>query len=201
MVQGWEVFDSFLVGDQEVIVGFDASAIKNKYLVSYVRKDNDFGMEEYFESIGTDEYLEAMSLYSRRTADQVKKTQDERDKIGITEVIGLDACMSIADLNLENMVVVIRPELLRPEYQTADRQIMIATGGAGCRADSLGTSVFVTYLYSGEQGRFNRAHILGVIKPERIPDWAKSKLGELRNEKQVPIRPVARKRDSDDRER
>lgn len=40
-------------------------------------------------------------------------------------------------------------------------------------------------MYDNREMRYNREDILGVIKPERIPNWAKERLVEEQKKKQA----------------
>ena len=202
MVQGWEVLNSFRVGKYEVLFGFDIKATHEIFLVTYAHTNNPFNVEEYVEAIVTDDYLEAMTEFTKRTSEQVKLMCDERSKINIKEVIDKDSCLSISNMDtIENKVVVVRADLLRHEHRTADKQIFIATSGNGCRLNALGTAVFATNLYSGEEERWRRTDFLGVIKPEKMPDWATQKLEKYRKNHPVSKITVNKNIDSDDRDR
>ena len=69
--------------------------------------------------------------------------------------------------------------MLRSEYQRADRQLYLVTGGFGASANSRGSAVFCKNLHTGEHTRFERRDVLGEVKPERLPDWAKKKSEDL----------------------
>lgn len=84
------------------------------------------------------------------------------------------------DADLKGRVVALREEALRPEYRTASHQLMLATGGFGCSPGSRGRAVFATNLYSGEQERWSREDILGVVAETTLPAWAYEKLERLR---------------------
>jgi hypothetical protein len=81
-------------------------------------------------------------------------------------------------------VVALRPERLRPEYRTGNNQLVLATGGFGTHANSRGRAVYTVNLYSGKESRWNREDILGVVKPECIPDWARERLEQIRLQRQ-----------------
>jgi len=82
--------------------------------------------------------------------------------------------------------VAVRPRVLRHEYQTADRQRVLVTGGFGSHANSRGSAGFCTNLYFGKHTRWERRDIQGEVKPEHIPEWAKERLTALQAEKQTP---------------
>ena len=63
-----------------------------------------------------------------------------------------------------------------PAKQSADYQLCLAVGGFGCRADASGRAVYVRTIYDGREMRYERTDVLGVIKPEAIPDWATERL-------------------------
>ena len=41
--------------------------------------------------------------------------------------------------------------------------------------------MYATCLYDGDKARWNRENVLGVLKDEYLPDWAREKLEELQN--------------------
>ena len=69
-------------------------------------------------------------------------------------------------------VVVINAEPKRYEYQHAAYQLVLAEGGNGATGGR-GQAVFGTCLATGEHSRWERYDVLGEIKPERMPQWAK----------------------------
>jgi len=74
---------------------------------------------------------------------------------------------------------------LRPEYRTADKQLVLATGGFGAHANSRGRAVYTVNLYSGKESRWNREDIWGTLKSEYMPDWAKERLKQIQAERQA----------------
>ena len=79
-------------------------------------------------------------------------------------------------------VVAIRPDILRDEYKTPDDQLFYATGGFGCKSDSLGRKIYGVLLKDGEKCVFLRGEVIGAVKLELIPDWANEKVAELTSE-------------------
>ncbi|GAB7057755.1 hypothetical protein JCM16163A_45040 [Paenibacillus sp. YK5] len=67
-------------------------------------------------------------------------------------------------MRIDNQVVVIRPEWLRPEYRTAVNQLVLALSGFGTFAYSRGRAVYVLNLYTGEEARWNREDFMGSDK-------------------------------------
>lgn len=77
-------------------------------------------------------------------------------------------------------VVVIKPTELKDEYKTPQSQLFFAESGNGCRPNARGTKVYGFHPDNGEKGYYRRYDILGVLKDDCIPDWAKEKLAEFR---------------------
>ena len=126
-----------------------------------------------------------MDEFGNRVQAQIDTVKAERDKITIPlSPFTTEQCIpNDYGMNIENKVVVIRPESLRPEYRTADKQLLLATGGFGTYANSRGRAVYTTNLYSGKESRWNREDILGVVKPEHMPGWAKERLRQIQTER------------------
>ncbi len=83
------------------------------------------------------------------------------------------------NLDYAGKVVALSPKVLKDEYKTPDYQLFYASVGNGCKPDAIGTKVFGHFLKDGEKTYFRRGEILGVVKLELLPDWAKAKLAEI----------------------
>lgn len=77
---------------------------------------------------------------------------------------------------IDGKVIVVGLSSLPKEYQKGERQLYYCVGGNGSRANPIGRSVFATSLYAGEKVCWFRSDVVGVIKPELLPDWAKEAL-------------------------
>jgi hypothetical protein len=187
MVDTYEVKHAIHVGDKEIIFGVDEKKADCPYMVCNCTWDNPFGIYHYFEAVGSADYLEMMTEYISRMTAQLEAVKTERDKITVPlQPFTLEHCIPKDNgQNLENKVVVIRPERLRPECRTADKQLVLVTGGFGAHANSRGRAVYTVNLYSGKESRWNREDILGTIKPEYMPDWAKEQLKQIQAERQA----------------
>lgn len=131
---------------------------------------------------------------ARYARDRFRLLQTLCDKYGIADVLsainycevsrlfGITYVKDYLEHNAKPKVVVIRAECLRPEYRTADKQLVLATGGFGTYANARGRAVYTTNLYSCKEARWNREDILGIVKPEYMPDWAKERLKQLEDE-------------------
>ena len=113
---------------------------------------------------------------------------------GIIDILAKDALEEYAELKLfsqehcfdkthdvlEDKVIVLSPKALKEEYWSPENQLWLATGGFGCYPDKSGRAVYATCLSDGEQTRWNREDVIGVIKDEYMPEWAMEKLEELK---------------------
>ena len=73
----------------------------------------------------------------------------------------------------------VRPEALRPEYRSAEHQLVYVRSGNGTRSASFGTACYCTNLYDGENVRWERYDFQGEVKPENLPQWAREKVKEV----------------------
>jgi hypothetical protein len=187
MVDTYEVKHAIHVGDKEILFGVDDRKPDCPYMVCNCNWDNPLGIDQYFDAVGSADYLEMMNEFTSRVAVQLEAVKAERDKITVPlHPFTLEHCIPNDNRqNIENKVVVIRPESLRPEYRTADKQLVFATGGFGVQANSRGRAVYTVNLYSGKESRWNREDILGVVKPEYMPDWVKERLKQIWTERQI----------------
>lgn len=187
MVDTYEVKHSIHVGDKEILFAVDSTKTDSPYMVCCCTWDNPLGVEQFFDAAGSDDYLEMMTEFTDRVQAQLEAVKSERDKITVPlSPFTLDHCIPDDKRErIENKVVVIRAENLRPEYRTADKQLVLATGGFGAHANARGRAVYTINLYSGKESRWNQEDILGTIKPEHMPDWAKERLKQIQAERQA----------------
>ena len=90
-------------------------------------------------------------------------------------------CLSEKDgeLDYTSKVVVINPYIFKDEYKTPEDQLFLAESGCGCCPDSRGGKVFGQFLKDGEKTHYQRSDIVGILKDENLPEWAREKLDEL----------------------
>lgn len=87
--------------------------------------------------------------------------------------------------DFEGKVVVISHKHLKEKYWAPENQLWLATAGYGCYADKIGQSVSAVCLIDGDRNDWRRHHVVGVLKEEFLPEWAKEKLQEMQADKQT----------------
>ena len=118
----------------------------------------------------------------KTVCDIIDKTEEiTRDSVAEdAPLITGDCVPGSLGMDLKDKVVAIRPDALLPEYRAGTHQLLLAMGGFGCAPGSRGRAVFGTNIYSGEQERWDRSDILGVVRDNALPGWAREKLARLR---------------------
>ena len=86
MLGNYEVVNSIYIGDKEVVFGVDKSD-KYPFLVSYCDYHNPFGVPWATESVGCDDYLEAMGIFIQRVQSQIEKTKSELSKFAFDNTV------------------------------------------------------------------------------------------------------------------
>jgi hypothetical protein len=174
----YEILHAIHVGDKEVLFGEDPGSADMRYMVCYCNRNNPLDMEDFTDAAGGVDFLEIMTEFSNRVRTQLEAVKAEREKITIPlEPFTEAQCNPISgETEIENAVAVIKPESLRPEYRTQDKQLVLVKGGFGAHSNARGRAVYTTNLYSGKKSRWNREDILGTLTPEQTPAWAKEKL-------------------------
>lgn len=98
---------------------------------------------------------------------------------------GADDCIETGyDCALHNKVIVLRRSVLPESYRN---QLFFCSGGNGANPNPIGRSVFLTSLSDGEQYRFFRSDVVGVLKPELLPESAKLQLSQIRPPNALPL--------------
>ena len=88
----------------------------------------------------------------------------DTSEIGMNDEITAKDCKPIShDDAIEDKVIVIRGNVLRPEFRHASHQLMLCTGGFGAQKNARGRTCYCISLYSGKQTSFYRGDVLGVM--------------------------------------
>ncbi|BAL01486.1 hypothetical protein OBV_42870 [Oscillibacter valericigenes Sjm18-20] len=116
----------------------------------------------------------------------------ERSRYELNEKIpyGPEDCVRTGyDMFIAGYVAVIKPEAL-PEHQHGVRQLLFCDGGAGSFPHAADSTVRAVSLSNGECLSKKRNEILGLLKPELIPDRARLQLSQIRPlDSEVPKEP------------
>ena len=184
MVDDYVIIHAFHIGDREIVLGENPSGVDSERYMCAFYQSNGL-MAGYTEVMVSDDYPELAKLFGERVAEQAEKTRIDLNGPKIQGIpnapITADGCEVIGcQHNLQGKIVVIKQEVLRPEYRRATSQLQLCTGGFGASPNSRGTACYCTELYSGKTSRFERGDILGTIAPEKLPEWAKHYLEIVR---------------------
>ena len=177
---------------------------------SYTRKIiGKFGMERVMNMyavtvrahINDGRISEDIKEWARNFNAGIKDEKEMRESLitqinpGIIDILAKHAVKEFESLNLftrehcdkdisdyEDKVVVISHKQLKEEYWSPENQLWLATSGFGCSPTAIGTAVYATCLIDDDRNRWSRHQVLGVLKDEYLPDWAKQKLEEMKAE-------------------
>lgn len=183
MAGDYTIIAGLRVGDREVVIGENPNVQKGERFMCGLGQRTDLFVL-YEDCIVSDDYLEIAELFGKRINGQVEKTRTEFSQLVQPDIdetpLTKDDCepVSYADSILDK-VIVIKAEVLRPEYQRATRQLKLCRGGFGAYGNSRGSACFCTDLLTGKESRFERRDVLGTISPDKLPQWAKDGLEKV----------------------
>lgn len=191
MAGDYEIIHAFAIGDKEVVIGENPNADEaEQYMCAFC--DQNAFLALYNDIFVSNDFCEITKLYADRISEQAEKTRQSNFKpkfqgIDTTPLTKRDCTPITAADNLNEKIVVIKPDILRREFRLATNQIKLCTGGFGANPNSRGSACFCVDLYSGKQSRFERMDILGTLTPEQLPKWAELGLVQYRQVHQKNI--------------
>ena len=185
MLGNYEVTQSIYVGDKEVVLAVDKKE-RYPFLVCYCDYHNPLSAAWATEGVASDDYLEAMEIFTERVQSQIDRTRAELSKFPFDKaVFTKEHCIpDDHKSNIVGKVVVLNAETKRYEYQHPAYQLILTEGGSGATGGR-GQAVFGTCLATGERARWERYDVLGEIKPECMPDWAKEALAKVKEQQKT----------------
>lgn len=181
-----EVYQDMDIGDKSIMLGkIGAGEYRGKYVCSYIHPER--GIYKYTDVTISEDYFEALNAFVQHVQEQADKTRIEItapffDGVNL-EPIDVYGCRQLSeDDTLVGKVIVIKANVLRPEYQLSTYQLRLCTGGFGAYPHSRGSACFCKSLLTGKEGRFERDEVLGTIERDKLPMWAKQKLDAIQQQ-------------------
>lgn len=190
-IEGYKIKQTFTIGGKDIVFGVNPQH-EHPYMVGIVSYDNPLDMSFFENGVAGHDYLDMVKKFTGHISAEVERLgnlRTMRKERGVSdEVLGVSDCIpNSRHTDYTGKVLVVDAQHLYPEYHSTAYQIAYATHGNGCRPDARGISVFTRNLYTGETERWSRAAILGVLRPERTPEWVRERLADILKEQ--PIQP------------
>ena len=180
VIGDYKVLASVHVGEKEVVIGEkEPNNDGLRFMCGYMERTDIFNLCN--ECVYSDDYIEIAHLFGSRIkeAAELFKNKDKELGIPVTVITEKDCIPDHYSQDINGKVIAIDPKVLKPEFQRADKQLYLVTGGFGASANSRGSAVFCTNLLTGKSTRYERMDVMGEVKPECMPDWAKRKLESM----------------------
>ena len=180
MAGSYEVFQAVGVGPIEVVMGENHHADQGeRYMCAFCESCDLFA--SYRDLMVSDDYVEILQLFGQRIAEEAERLHDAVTlypalEIDDSPVVDTGFEPITDDTDLHDQVIVIKPDVLKREYQHATHQYQYCSGGFGASPHSRGSAVYCTNLFSGDRDRFERRDVLGIVPEHQLPQWAKDGL-------------------------
>ena len=171
----YTVLCSVNVGEKEVILASNEQSTNgDKFLCGFAERNDLF--ELCSECMVSDDYIEIVHLFGSRVANEAEifREQVEKLDIPVTVITESDCITDHYSKDINGTIIAIDPKVLKPEFRRADNN-SIMLRRFRCVGKSRGSAVFCTNLHTGESTRYERMDVMGKVKPECMPDWAKEK--------------------------
>jgi len=178
-IEGYiERFSIDLAGESVVIA--ENKTNDYPYLVCNIKRDNPLGIEERYNGSVTGNYNEAVREYTQRVETLLVALEQERRSSGLPfhTLTAKDCIPNKRTADWENKLIIVKADILAPEYRSAEHQLVLCMGGFGAKANARGNAVYVKELFSGKECRYDRYQIEGLANPRKMPDWVDEKLME-----------------------
>jgi hypothetical protein len=181
---GYEVKQAIHIGDREIIIAENPNAADGQTYMKAEYAENGI-IGEYSRIIYTSNYLSAMEEFSGAITQKVEALRNEFAKMDYqaAPVTADDCYLHDYGEDINGKVVAIKADALRDEYRRGDVQMVLISGGNGARGNARGSAVYCYHLNSGEQTRFERQDVLGVVK--ELSGWAKERVTTIQSEREA----------------
>lgn len=165
----YTIIQSMQIGEKEFVLGENMQAKDGKYYIVGNYEFNEI-FERYTDVHYSVDYVEVADIFAQRISAEIEKLKVGRCDLCMN-ILTKDDCIPIGNESFIGKIIVLKPDKLAPEYRNEHYQIMRCTGGNGSKADGLGTSVFCKEMFTGEEMKYRRASVIGILKEDCYPAW------------------------------
>ena len=151
MVGDYTVLCAVNIGSREIILAEnEQDSSGERFLCCYGERNDIF--EKFTECAVGDDYIDAALFFAERIKKDAEQFRAEVEKLDIpvTVITQVDCIPDHYKNDINGKIIAINPAVLKPEYQRADRQLYLVTGGFGASANARGSAVFCRNLYDGK---------------------------------------------------
>lgn len=168
------------IGGKEIIIA-ENEETNNSFICAYV---TPIFMYDKINVIYEDSnYINVVKKYLEVIKEALVDYEREIHRLTLDanydKVYTQDDCIELTNQDIKGKLVILKAESIKPEYRLPAYQLLYVTGGNGANYNARGISVFGIEIYTGNPVRWGRMDVLGIISPEKIPQWAKDKIAEL----------------------
>lgn len=181
VIDGYKIIYQMNIGTITFFIGEKSiNEMNSEYITGRMSLIFGGGIKVYSVHLASENYQDVLNCYLsdiNQENSKVINEQKERPK----GIVMSEDCHSIYDYqSLIGKVVVLKPDTLYKQYQNISNQLYLADGGFGCNPKGSGNAIFAINLYTEETSRIEKYELLGVMKEEKLSEWAKEKLKTIK---------------------
>lgn len=194
MINGYKIESSVWVGNKRVVYGICEDKSKPERYIQCIVTDN--GLFGNYEGFTSNDYFETMKAFADNIKAETIILESERRAIGMNDPSCLtsdDVKMIDGSSDITNQVVAIKDKYLSDGYKDISHQLFYVDSGFGASPNSRGNACFAWNMYSQKRTRIERFAVLGIVPDEKMPDFAKKTLDDIRTGKLTDELPKTKK--------
>lgn len=168
-------------GETEFYVAEKIDVQETEYIFGVIdRQFDDMGVINYRIDKKSKDYFDIMHTFYDAVCQHFQQIRKEETMKPDGKLNHHD-CLPIYNFEtLKGKIVVLKSDALYREYRSIAHQLYLADGGFGCSPKGRGNAIYAYNLYTGKKTRIEKYDVIGVIKDEKMPQWAKEKLVKLK---------------------
>ena len=180
----YEVVSSMYIGGKRMILAISNDKEEQYPYLKCIYTENElFGT--YESVIASDSYPEAIKLYAddiKAEAIQLELNQRARGDAALPCYMADEVHPVYFTDNIIGKVVAIEEKYLSVGYKARGHQLYYVVGGSGAYPNSRGQACFSYNLYNGKKERIERYEVMGYMREDELPEFARKSLVKIRLE-------------------
>lgn len=185
MIEGYAVEHSVRVGSHRYLFGVSTDENEPHRYMKCKERQETF-LAHYDNAIAGNDYVSVMRLYLKDISDALTEYEKELASLGLSDT----ACFKSTDLipiqaedDLRGKVVAMKESELAEGCRDISNQLYQIESGYGATTSKFNKSCTAWDLRTGKKYRVYRYELAGVVPYDKIPEFAKKTIEQIKKEK------------------
>ena len=185
VINGYAVDSSAWIGTQRICFGIAEDRKEEYPYMVCVYESEGYVFPMCDKMLCYDSFTEALTSYANKISERAKELDERRAALEVDDPACLkpeDVVATSCETSIKGKVVAVYEHSISHGFRDIAHQLFYVNSGFGVEANSRGRACYGWNLYTGEQCRIERPHVMGIVPKEKLAAFAQKTLEKVKLE-------------------